>query len=98
MITLSQQETERVSGGMVSFGGISSTKVLILVTDDSTFTVPGLLNGQQINATFSANNVSDVNGVSLTTDLSLPFSHNGHLFQAEPINGGHIYTIYFNQG
>ncbi|HRE32443.1 MAG TPA: hypothetical protein PLD88_10755 [Candidatus Berkiella sp.] len=98
MKTLSRQEMEHVYGGMVSFGGISPTTVRILVTDDSTFTVPGLLNGQQINATFYANNVNDINGNSLTADLNLPFSYNGHLFQAEAINGGHIYTIYFNQG
>ncbi len=90
--------TQRVTGGMVSFGGISATNVKILVTDDSELAIPGLLNGQQINATFYANHVVDNNGKSLTSDLTTPFSHNGHLYQAQAIAGGHIYTLYFNQG
>jgi len=98
MKQLTLTEVSCVSGAMVSFGGISATKVRILVTDDSHFTVPGLLNGQQINATFYANKVVDLNGQPLTSDLTLPFSHNGHLFKADAIADGHIYTIYFNQG
>lgn len=98
MKSLTLRQTKQVSGAMVSFGGISATKVRILVTDDSEFTVPGLLNGQQINARFYANNVVDINNQSLTNDLTLPFSHNGHLYHAEVVPGGHIYTIYFNKG
>lgn len=97
-MTLTRAQTQQVAAGMVSFGGISATKVRILVTDDSEFTVPALLNGQQINATFYANNVVDNDGKSLTSDLSAPFSHNGHLYHAQAITGGHIYTLYFNQG
>lgn len=95
---LTQSEAQRVSGAMVSFGGISATKIRILVTEDSEFTVPGLLNGQQINAHFYANKVVDANGQLLTQDLTSPFSHNGHLYEAQAIPDGHIYTIYFNQG
>lgn len=91
-------QTQRVTGAMVSFGGISATKVQILVTDDSELAVPGLLNGQQINATFYANDVVNNHGQSLTSDLAAPFSYNGHLYQAQAITGGHIYTLYFNQG
>ncbi len=98
MKTLTQAQMRQVVAGMVSFGGISAAKVRILVTDDSEFTVPGLLNGQQINATFYANKVVDSEGKSLTSDLSAPFSHNGPLYHAEAIAGGHIYTLYFNQG
>lgn len=98
MKDLTQYETQRVSGGMVSFGGISATKIRILVTEDSEFTVPGLLNGQQINARFYADKVVDTNGQLLTQDLTRPFSHNGHLYEAQAIPDGHIYTIYFNQG
>jgi hypothetical protein len=98
MRQLTQQEAVQISGAMVSFGGISSTKIKIMITDDSEFTVPGLLNGQQINARFYADKVVDVNGQLISNDLTTPFSHNGHLYQAEAISGGHIYTIYFNQG
>ena len=98
MKQLTEVQAKHVAGAMVSFGGISATKVRIMVTDDSEFTVPGLLNGQQINARFYADKVVDVLGQSLSDDLTTPFSHNGHLYQAEAIPGGHIYTIYFNQG
>jgi len=98
MKALTELQTKQVAGAMVSFGGISSTKVRILVTEDSEFTVPGLLNGQQINAQFYANKVVDSHGQLIANDLTSPFSHNGHLYQAEAIDGGHIYTIYFNQG
>lgn len=95
---LTQCEAQQVSGAMVSFGGISATKIRILVTEDSEFTVPSLLNGQQINARFYADKVVDANGQLLSQNLSTPFSHNGHLFEAQAIPDGHIYTIYFNQG
>ncbi len=98
MRQLTQNEATQVSGAMVSFGGISSTKIRIMVTDDSEFPVPGLLNGQQINARFYADKVLGADGQLLSGDLTVPFSYNGHLYQAEPIPGGHIYTIYFNQG
>lgn len=98
MKQLTQHETVQVAGAMVSFGGISATKIRIMVTDDSVFPVPGLLNGQQINARFYADKVMGFDGQLLSDDLTSPFSHNGHLYQAEPIPGGHIYTIYFNQG
>lgn len=98
MKQLTSTEIAQVAGAMVSFGGISATKVRIMVTDDSHFTVPGLLNGQQINATFYADKVLDLEGHLLTSDLNAPFSHNGHLYKAEAIVGGHIYTILFNQG
>ncbi|MGE3318898.1 MAG: hypothetical protein AB7I18_06340 [Candidatus Berkiella sp.] len=97
MKQLTRAEVASISGAMVSFGGISATKVRIMVTDDSHFTVPGLLNGQQINATFYADKVVDLEGHLLTSDLTLPFSHNGHLYKADAILGGHIYTIWFNQ-
>jgi hypothetical protein len=77
---------------------LSPTQMNILVTHSSHFVGAGTYGGNRLNMILHPHQIHDLNNDLLPYDLTQPIYHNGHKIIAAPIEGGHIYQIWFNQG
>ncbi len=97
MQLINLKELDGVIGGVIRFMSMNAQEISVLVTGSSRFFSGGVINGQRVEAIFYSDAIHNLDDNSLNYDLNQPIYHHGHLITCEPVDGGFIYHITFNQ-
>ncbi len=98
MRSLTFLELQEVAGGKAFIQKLTPTVIEIVVTNSSRYVSSGTFGGHRLNVILYPNDVCDLYDNSLGYDFSGPFFHNGHMVNAIPVQGGHIYQFLFDEG